>query len=96
MVVAPVETDSTIEKGITGVGEGTLCVYVCMRVCVCLCVQAYACVCGGGGGGDSEAKMNFFVNILFGLTVRVFIHRVLVTWYFKNRRVSCVFTHVQL
>ena len=92
MVVAPVETDSTIEKGITGVGEGTLCVYVCMRVCVCERTRVCVCV----GGGESEAKMNFFVNILFGLTVHVFIHRVLVTWYFENRRVNCVFTHVQL
>ena len=82
--------------------EGTLC--VCMCACVRACMRACVRVCvggvGGGGGGwrgnNSEAEMNFFVKILFGLTVRVFIHRVLATWYFKNRRVNCVFTHVQL
>ena len=53
---------------------------------------------GSAGGDNSEAKMNF-VNSLFGLTLYshvFFIHRVLVSWYFKNRCVNHVFIHVQL
>ena len=53
-----------------------------------------------GGGGQLKVEMNS-LRSLFGLTVHVFvfvfIHRVLVTWYFKNRCANCfVFCFVVL
>ena len=45
-----------------------------------------------GRGGYSQA----IVNSLFGLTVHVVFHQVLVTLYFKNQSVNFFFTHIQL
>ena len=47
------------------------------------------CVCVAGDNYDEV-----FVNSLFSFTVRVFIHWVLATWYFKKHCVNCVFTQL--
>ena len=51
-------------------------------------------MCGWGVGG-LRSRDELFVNSLFSLTVRVFIHRVLITWYFKNHCVNCVHSVVK-
>ena len=83
--MARAEMETTIEKGAMGVGEGSMYVGVGGR--------------GGGRGkgGQLTSRDELFVNFFWSYSSFLFfIHRVLVTWYFKNRCVNCVFTHVQL
>ena len=43
-----------------------------------------------GGGDNSEDEMKSLWTVCSALQFVFFIHRVLVTWYFKTRCVNCV------